>query len=196
MTIFGKIVLGGFSLIAACGIYYGTTLYMSKDAVISQTEVETKTEETALVSATVTATTTASSSLEKISDKKIAFTEFMKKGGAYKCTVLQTVATMTSKGTVYIHDKLIKGNFSTSIQGQTIDANMIIRDGYSYSWTSMQADKGFKTKIVDQTGDIKVKPSSTYSWNGEQIGEYDCQTWTADDSVFELPKSVIFSIVQ
>ncbi len=189
MTIFGKIVLGGLLLVVAGGALYGVTSFVSNDV--------PKQEEVVIVTTTpqvVVATTTASSTLQKPTGKKIAFTELMKQGGSYKCTVTQNVANMASNGIVYIHNNLIKANFSTSIQGQTIDSNMISRDGYTYTWTTMMKGVGYKVKIVEKSDQTpKGAASTTYTWNGEQIGEYDCQALTADDSIFELPKDIVFS---
>ena len=197
MTSFGKIVIGGLAIILASGLYYWVNSFMTNEQAALSSEVQTKTEENTLVSSTTAATTTlTSTTTKKMAQNTITFTEFMKKGGSYKCTVTQTVASMTSNGTVYIHDSLIKGNFSTRIQGQTIDASMIARDGYVYSWTTLSAGKGFKVKMTDTSRGALPTSTSTYSWNGEQIGEYDCQPWVADDSLFELPASVTFSLVQ
>lgn len=192
MTIFGKIVLGGLLLVVAGGVYYGVNSYVSQDVAVTPTEIKTTIQEVSVASTTLASSTVP----EKSQGKKIAFVEFMKKGGSYKCTVIQTVANMTSSGTVYIHNDFLKGSFSTSVQGQTIDSNMIVRDGYTYSWTNLLAGKGFKSKTVDASSDTEAKSSSGYSWNGKQIGEYDCKEWIADDSMFELPKSVTFTFAQ
>ena len=190
MTIFGKLVMGLVLVVVGGGIFYGVTSYVKHD---SETQIvdETKTD-----IITVATTSDATTTEVKPTGKKIPFTEFMKKGGSYKCEVTQVLANMTSQGTVYIHDSLIRAEFSTSIAGQSMNTNMIARDGYTYSWTSMMPGKGYKTKISSAETPASGQNSSTsgtYTWNGEQIGDYSCDVWVADDSVFDLPKSVTFT---
>ena len=176
------------------GAFYGVTSYMNKDTEFTPSQVNTAATSTEEV---VMATTTASTTKNTPPGKKIAFTELMKQGGSYKCTVTQNVANMASNGAVYIHNNLIKATFSTNIQGQTIDTNMVVKEGYTYTWTSMTKGIGYKVKTVEKTDETSVgKSSATYTWNGEQIGEYDCQAWVADDSIFNLPKDITFSTPQ
>lgn len=192
MTIFGKLVMGLVLVIIGGGVFYGVTSYVKHD---TETPIvgETKTQTDTLTVATATDATTTE---VKPGGKKIPFAEFMKKGGSYKCEVTQVMANMTSQGTVYIHDSLIRAEFSTTVAGQSMNTNMIARDGYTYSWTSMMPGKGYKTKIATSETSAPGANSSTsgtYTWNGEQVGDYSCEAWTADESVFELPKSVTFT---
>jgi hypothetical protein len=127
------------------------------------------------------------------SGKKMAFTELLKQGGIYKCTVTQYVAGTESQGTTYINGDLIRAEYNTKTQGMNIDTSLIVRDGYTYTWTSFAPTMGFKSKVT--TGgmeDGSTGTSGTYSFNAEQIGDYDCQAWTADASMFVLPAGVTF----
>ena len=195
MTIFGKLVLAGFLFVIGGGVYYGVTSYVKTDqeiAVIPTQSAQQGTDNDSLPPAGTTTET-------KPAGKKMAFTEFIKQGGSYKCTVTQTIANMTTNGTVYIHDKMLRGEFSTTVAGQGVDATMIARDGYTYSWTSMMPTKGYKAKITNTegaTGSASAGSSGTYTWNGDQIGDYSCEVWVTDDTKFELPKSVTFSDVK
>ena len=198
MTIFGKLVLGLFMLIIGGSVFYGVTNYVKKDSEpiaavpvvteMTSTSAEVMSASTTEDGASLSATTTDS----KASGKKMAFTEFMSKGGAYKCDVTQIVATMTTKGTVYMHDALVRAEFSNSVAGQSLNTTMIARDGYMYSWTSLTPNKGYKTKLAADTTPKPGQPA-TYTWNGSQVGDYDCQAWKADDSLFDLPKTVTFA---
>lgn len=192
MTIFGKIVLGGLLLVIAGGVFYGVTSYVSNDTPQEEAKVvvATTTEEVVVV-----ATTTASTTKDVPAGKKIAFSEFMKQGGAYKCTVTQTVATMTTNGTVYLDSGKVKADFAVSVAGQSINTSMIVRDGYSYTWTSNTPTKGFKTKIAaSTTGGSSASPKGTYTWDGSQIGDYSCESWITDASMFEVPSTVTFTV--
>jgi hypothetical protein len=196
MTLFGKIIMGAFLLVVAGGVYYGVKSFATNNEtpVVVQQTISTTTEEVIVGSSTMitTGTSTATSTSDKPAGKKIAFSEFMKKGGSYKCSVTQNMATMTTQGTIYIHDKMVKGNFSVSLAGQTIQTNMIVRDGYSYTWTNSTPTTGIKTKIA--TSASGKTSTSTMTWTGEQIGDYSCVAWVTDDTVFELPKTVTFTV--
>ncbi len=129
------------------------------------------------------------------SGKKMAFADFLKQGGAYQCTVNQYVQNIESKGKVYIDGGRISGVFSTKVQGMTIDTNILVREGYSYTWSSMMQGMGYKTKTVDPKdtpASGSASTSGTYSFNAEQIGDYNCTPWSVDEGVFSIPTNVTF----
>ncbi len=129
------------------------------------------------------------------SGKKMAFSEFLKTGGSYKCEVNQYVNNIESKGTTYINDGMVRGEFNTRVNGMNMDSTLIVRDGYTYSWTSMMPSAGFKAKVVAQKGDTNTGTSGTYSFNSEQIGDYNCEAWSLDASKFTIPTDITFTDV-
>ncbi len=146
-------------------------------------------------SAEKTSTTTVSETTQApaVSGKKMAFSEFIKQGGAYKCTVNQSVAGVDTVGTTYINGGLIRGEYKTQTQGISVTSSLIVRDGYTYSWTSMAPTMGFKAKVVESAAvNTGAAMSASYSWNAEQIGDYSCEAWSADASMFVLPSGVNF----
>lgn len=125
--------------------------------------------------------------------KKMAFAQFLKQGGSYKCDVSQSVSGVENKGTVYTSNEMIRGEFSTTIQGKTIDSTMVVRDGYSYSWSSALPGTGFKVKTAASVYDTTTAGGSgSYSFNAEQIGDYNCETWNSDPAKFTIPTNIIF----
>lgn len=129
----------------------------------------------------------------QVSGKKMAFADFVKQGGSYECTVNQYVAGTETSGKTYISGGMIRGEFQTSVQGLNITTNMIVRDGFTYTWSSMAPTMGYKAPIAEGAeGDTSTGMSGTYSFNAEQIGDYDCSPWTADLSKFTLPAGVNF----
>ncbi len=138
--------------------------------------------------------TATSENVPAESGKKMAFSEFIKQGGSYKCTVNQSVQGSETEGITYIDDEMIRGEYTVKTQGMEIDSNMIVRDGFAYSWSSMMPSMGFKSKVAtDVDQNTGAGASGTYSWNAEQIGDYSCEAWDADPSVFELPTTVTFT---
>ncbi len=127
------------------------------------------------------------------SGKKMAFADFVKQGGSYKCNVNQNIEGSTTVGTAYISGGMIRGEYSTQAQGININTSLIVRDGYTYTWSSMAAGMGFKSKVVDSNAsDTNTGMSGQYSWNAQQIGDYDCEEWAPDMTQFELPGGITF----
>jgi len=141
----------------------------------------------------------ADSTTPPASGKKIAFSELVKQGGSYECTVKQVVSNIDSDGVVFMDKDRLRGEFSTLTQGMKIDSTMIMKDGYTYTWSSMMPSAGFKIKVdpgANTTADTGVSTSGSYSWNAEQIGDYYCKDWKVDESKFSLPANVKFTEIK
>jgi hypothetical protein len=137
---------------------------------------------------------------------KMPFDAFIRRGdGSYVCTVSQAMSDMENKGTVYIagsadvSKRKMRGEFSTIAEGMKVDSVFIIKDGFNYSWNSMMPKSGFKIAIpkesVDANGNAVATQngnSGTYAWSASQIGAYDCQAWTVDETKFVLPAGMTF----
>ncbi len=138
-----------------------------------------------------------SSSAPTPSGRKMAFLDFVKQGGAHKCIVNQSIGGMEVKGTTYINDGMIRGEYATEAQGMSMESTLIVRDGYTYTWTSMAPQMGFKTKVAAGTPtDTGAGMSGTYSFDAQQIGEYDCESWVVDEGKFTPPASVTFTEIK
>ena len=79
-----------------------------------------------------------------------------------------------------------------TVTENVINSSMITRDGYTYAWTDKSLGKGTKVKMVESAEESTTTPSAM-TWAGEQVGDYTCEEWTADDSVFVLPKNITFT---
>jgi hypothetical protein len=133
-----------------------------------------------------------------VSGKKMAFSEFAKHGGSYKCTVTQYLdagMTQSTQGTVYLDGGKIRGEYATKVQGMNIDTSVIVRDGFAYTWTSMMPN-GYKIAVNQTAGDTGAAASGAYSWNDKMIGDYNCVTWAVDQSKFTLPSGVTFQEIK
>ncbi|MEY4602345.1 MAG: hypothetical protein RL292_286 [Candidatus Parcubacteria bacterium] len=146
-------------------------------------------------------TATSTDNTPAPSGKKITFSELLKQGGSYRCTVNQYVQNIESKGVVFIDKDRIRGDFSTQTQGMNIDSSLVVKDGYTYTWSSALGARGIKIKNSTPYGGAQVKGqntqmTSTYGFNGEQIGDYDCEAWAVDESKFIPPMSITFTELQ
>ncbi|MFZ3012047.1 MAG: hypothetical protein WA060_03595 [Minisyncoccia bacterium] len=130
--------------------------------------------------------------------KKMAFSEFLKQGGAYKCEVKQFLSDFENSGTMYVSGKNLRGEFSTVAEGKTMLSSFISRDGYSYTWSSLAPGMGFKIKVAEntKTTDTTTDTSGAYAWDADQIGDYNCENWVVDTAKFELPKDITFQEIK
>jgi hypothetical protein len=130
---------------------------------------------------------------EKPTGKKMAFSEFVKQGGAYQCSVKQATSDFDSSGTVYINGSKMRGEFTTIAEGINVKSYIIMRDGFIYTWSSAAPKIGFKMEVKtdEQSGN-----SGTYTWDPKQIGDYDCSVWTVDEAKFTVPSEVTFSLAK
>ncbi len=136
------------------------------DAVARQLDVQTK----SITKSVSTIETTSSTA-------KIPFTEFIKNDGSYKCTVSQHIENTNMNGTIYIDKSNLYGEYS-AMPGNKKDVSVIARDGSLFLWKS--DTEGVKTKVA--TDEFVRK-----------IGDYNCEPWTADSSLFEIPKNITFT---
>ena len=130
------------------------------------------------------------------SGKKMSFAAFISANkGSYRCTVDQYLSDMDSEGVVYIDGNRIRGDFTTVAEGRAMDTSFLVKDGYQYVWT---ADLSFGMKLpvrAGETASAEGKAQGTYSWDAEQIGEYDCDPWTVDEVRFSIPTTIVFTDV-
>ena len=174
MTLFGKTIVGIILIIiGGVGYYFYSTPKVEPVTTTSNEEV-----------------------VPVQTGKKMAFSQLVAQNGTYKCTVNQYVGDIESKGTVYMNKGLLRAEFATAVANQKIDTTMILRDGYTYTWTSLTPTLGFKSKTITETNtSTTTTTSGTYSWNADQIGDYNCEDWTLDEAKFVVPSTVTFTTV-
>lgn len=186
-----KIIGIGLAIVIVIGVGY---LAMKPQATIAPIPEATKTDTNTQA---INQVETNTPEVPATQGKKMAFTEFIKQGGSYKCSVNQNIQNMEMKGTVYISGALVRGDYSMQMEGMDMNSYMVVRDGYTYTWSSMMPTMGYKAKVIETlpTTDPTTGASGSYSWNADQIGDYDCAPWTKDDSVFAIPKEIDFKEV-
>lgn len=128
--------------------------------------------------------------------KKMAFSEFAKQGGSYQCSVKQYLDDFDTKGEVFIDKGNIRGEFNTVTEGMSITNSILVRDGFTYVWSSFSPKTGFKIPIKASSGDADTSTKGTYSWGPEQIGEYDCMPWVPTEEKFAIPTGISFTLMK
>jgi hypothetical protein len=110
------------------------------------------------------------------------------------CTFTSTEGDMKSEGTVYVSGGKMRGDFSTTTSGQTNVSHMIHKDNTNYMWTEGQTT-GLKMTFDPKAVEAASEASSTQnqSVDPNKNLDFDCDSWSADNSKFELPSGVTFS---
>lgn len=198
MTLFGKFVFTVLAIVLAFAIFLTVTSLVRHDAQeeVLVTKEEVTPQDTASsteTTATSTATSTEVKQGETSSNKK-PFYELLGTTGDRKCSITQMMGTVTSNGTVYTHDGLVRAEFTTSIANNTIKSTMLARDGYMYTWTDNAPTKGSKTKMptLDANGKVTAQ-TGVKTWDGSQVKDYTCSDWKPDTKLFEVPETVTFT---
>lgn len=143
------------------------------------------------VSAETLAEENSDKTIAKSFNEKTTLEKLIEKGGDYQCEFSQKTEISDSTGVVYISDKNIRGDFSSSVSVEglgdlgSIDTHMI-SDGESiYTWSSF-SEEGTKSAIVkDGQKDTENVPL-------DKELDYRCVSWKSDESKFSIPTNITF----
>ena len=167
----GTKILLGIAVIAAlaAGVYY-----------YSQTK-----KEGSLVNNQETTTSTTSTTSTP-GGKRMAFSQFAQQGGTYKCTVSEWSGDVETKGVAYMNKGMVRVEFTGNYTTTDIKSYFIVRDGFTYTWNSKAPTVGLKIQnsVMPQGGNAI-----------DQLGDYDCEAWTADASQFTVPTNLTFQLI-
>lgn len=179
-TIIGKIIVGIMAVAVVGGGIYVYNSNESQNKEISSVEVESN------------GNVTSSNQEEKKSIK-----DYFSSNGSYKCTISQDVQGVKSTGDIYIKNDMIHGEFNTAISGTNIMVHFVVKDGYSYMWNSMMPKVGYKTKanLTANNSTATNEMSAEYFLNQVKAGSYKCENWSGDNSKFNIPTNINFTII-
>lgn len=126
----------------------------------------------------------------------VSFAEFLQQEDAsYQCQVTQYLDAgleQSTEGTVFIHQGLVRGDYTAVINGVEVRPSLVIKDSKIYTWTDF-APFGVVTPIVlDENQNTNTPQTAVYTWADKEIGAYDCVAWEVDLSKFEIPADVNF----
>lgn len=113
-------------------------------------------------------------------------------GKNVSCSVKYPIGDSTSEGKVYVTENKMRGDFTTTVEGKTMESHMISDGSYSYSWVS-GTPQGVKIKI-DET-QAKASPVAGQSQQVDIDAQIDmnCSSWGVDNSMFTPPADVKFT---
>lgn len=141
-----------------------------------------------------TAVTEGQEEVGEDSGRRMAFADFLRTGGSYKCEVTHEIDGASSSGVVYVHDDMVRSDYTTTVDGSAMDSHSIFRDGYSYTWTSL-ADMGFMVAVDSTELETDTSAGAEGDFSGfdpDQVGEYECDPWALDSTVFAVPANIEF----
>ncbi len=119
-----------------------------------------------------------------------SFKTLLAQGGSQKCSVSYATGGVSSQGTVYVSSGKMRGDFSTAVNGQTNVAHMLIEDSNTYTWMEGM-NMGYKMK-VDTSAAAGTNGSQNQVDLNQQV-DYQCSSWSADPSLFNLPSGINFT---
>lgn len=91
---------------------------------------------------------------------------------------------------------MIRVDASTKMSASSdIKTSRIVISDYTYTWTPQAGNMGFKTKTVKAESPDGSEGSALYGFDASQIGDYTCEAWTVDMSMFVPPAEVTFTEV-
>ncbi len=115
--------------------------------------------------------------------------DMLKKWQPVTCTFSTNEDWQKIDGTMYVDGKQMRYIGKWEIAGKTVEMNMIMKDGFTYSWNSMMGNSGFKMKAdLDEKESVDTKESK------DEINkefDLDCNSGV-DSSIFELPSEINF----
>lgn len=99
-----------------------------------------------------------------------------------------------SSGNIYVSSGKMRGDFATVVNGQATSSHMYSDGQTMYIWVE-GADIGYKNSLsamesitpIPETG-----PASQATFDIDQQIDYQCQDWSVDESMFQLPSGVEF----
>ena len=111
------------------------------------------------------------------------------------CTYEDTEAG--DKGTYYVAKGRMRGDATTTEDGQTRLSHMIYKDGTMYIWmdgekTGYKMTTNFEEKTDVETKETDTQTPASAAFDTDKEIDYRCNAWRADNSIFELPEGVNF----
>lgn len=99
-----------------------------------------------------------------------------------------TVTTPNGSGTVYVSGGKMRGDFSMSSQGKTMNAYMINDGAYIYSWSDA-APQGMKMAVSASSAGSAATHGGV---SNSTAVTYSCSPWGVDTTMFVPPTNITF----
>jgi hypothetical protein len=114
-----------------------------------------------------------------------------KKGGKMTCTMTTNEDGVKMQWTLYIDGKNMRSDANGNLWWNEISMSTIIKDGYSYTRSSMEKE-WWKFPYEDEE-DEDDEEYYDDEHEEESIVKFVCKKWVSSKKVFDLPKNVTFN---
>ena len=125
--------------------------------------------------------------------------DLQKLGDTIVCTFENITPDVNMTGIVYMdgEDKMRMESTIESEQFGDMKSYTIIKDDYSYMWSTSMGEKGMKMLVPEESVDADTDTDEVADvLEGEdmidQENTYSCEKWKADSKMFELPEEIVF----
>lgn len=120
--------------------------------------------------------------------------DLVQRNQSLECTFSHDTPNSSSKGTVFVADGNVRGNFLITINtmgGSSLEAFMIADGVNSYVWSSLSKD-GFKVALSESEKSGTNQGNDGINYN--QNLQFSCKSWVKDVSVFIPPTDINFVV--
>lgn len=120
-------------------------------------------------------------------------------GGNSQCTFSAENKDGITSGSVYVSGDNARGEFETTVSGETFSTNMIRKDDTFLMWGD-SFPTGLKLVMsVDEWAesiDERQSDSDGSTFNPNAEVDFNCSTWTVDNSFFNEPTDIEFTSIE
>ncbi|HSX18595.1 MAG TPA: hypothetical protein VLE91_00510 [Candidatus Saccharimonadales bacterium] len=95
-------------------------------------------------------------------------------------------------GTVYVSGGKVRNEFTTNTNGKVTDGTVIYDGTYAYYWSS-SSPQAMKFKISNIEDLQKQAQSNAQAMDMSKQANFDCSSWSVDNSKFVPPTNVTFT---
>ncbi len=126
--------------------------------------------------------------------------ELLAKTEPTHCTVRSGSDTQTSDGDVYVSGGKMRTDFTSTVvsgpaAGKKMVAHMIVDDTTSYMWGDGEMKFGLtmaKKDMLEVRPEAGNTPTNKAAMDMNERSDYECGTWTPDESFFVPPADISF----
>lgn len=128
---------------------------------------------------------------EEMTEEKFESTmeDLYKKWGKMTCTMTTIEEGVQMNGTLYIDGKKMRTDMKWSAQGMEFEMSTLIKDGYSYSWTSM-SNEGWKVAYDEEEVEEGMNDAATDTDTDSPMS-FTCKRGVSGVD-FDLPSGIEF----
>jgi len=127
------------------------------------------------------------------SETAVSIKDLMDRKEPLTCTFAINRDGATVNGGIIVYGKDVRGDFDiTGTPVGNIASHFIVKDGVSYTWTSL-ANVGYKKAATESAGGSASAEDQASIVGVNDKVDYTCTAWNADLTRFNLPSGITFT---